>query len=139
MANPAIETDFKIATYASGTGGLVTLRSLSIPNPHPIWKEGVSKIGLGDNSSRLLGAPTVTWMWGFVQATWRDTLRGYCTGASAHVYIITPTTEKVGGVSNAAKTYDCQMWWPSPEIAEDPNAGRRLEFAITFKQLVIVP
>ena len=68
MANPTTDTDFKIATYASGTGALVTLKSLGIPNPHPIYKTAVSMMSLGDNSARLLGAPVVTWHWGFLTA-----------------------------------------------------------------------
>ena len=137
MANPATNDDFKIATLASGVGGLVTLASLNIPNPLPIWSPGVSAVDLGDNSSRTLGSPTVTWHWGFISAACRDILRAYCPGASADVFITTPTTEKVTGVSNASARYECQMVWPAPTTPESPVAGRRLEFSIVFRQLVV--
>lgn len=132
MANPAVDTDFKIGTTS---GGKVTLASLSIPNPHPVWKDAVSKVKLGNNAARYLGAPVLEWHWGFLTAAQRDTLRTYCTGASADVFITTPTTNKSGGVSNVAVNYEAQMWWPSPETPEDPQTGRRLEFVLTFKQL----
>jgi hypothetical protein len=139
MANPALSTDFKIATYAAGTGGLVTLKSLGIPNPHPIWKPGVQSIKLGDNSARTLGSPVVEWHWGFLQQAQRDMLRTYCTGASASVYIVTTTTENVSSVPNVSKTYLAQMIWPAPNTPEDPQTGRRLEFMILFRQLVVQP
>jgi hypothetical protein len=136
MANPAVNTDFQIATQASGVGGLVTLASLGIYNPHPIYKMGVSKVKLGNNASRLLGAPNVEWVWGFLQASQRDTLRTYIPGASADLFIITPTIEKVSSVSSASQRYECQAIWPDPETPEDPQTGRRLQFIITFRQLV---
>ena len=142
MANPAVNTDFQIATYAGyvgGGAGLVTLKSLGVPNPHPVWKDGVGIIKLGDNSSRTLGLPILLWHWGFISQASRDVLRTYCTGASAAVYIVTPTTNKIAGVSNAALTYLAQMWWPAPNSPEDPVTGRRLEFSIMFKQLVVQP
>lgn len=137
MANPTTDSDFKISIYAAGTGGLVTLSSIGIPKPFPIWKGGVDVIDLGDNSARIIGAPQLVWQWGFIQATARDTLRAYCQGASSLVYITTPTTEFDGGVENAAKTYLAQMLWPAPRTPEAPQAGRRLEFAILFRQLVL--
>ena len=135
MANPAVNTDFQISTTL---GGLVTLRSLGVTNPHPIWQPAVARIKLGDNSARLTGAPYVTWQWGYIQSAERDILRGYCPNASALVYIWTPTTEKVSGVSNAAKRYQCQMLWPSPETPEDPQTGRRVQFVLLFRQLIEV-
>jgi hypothetical protein len=139
MANPATTSDFKIATYASGTGGLVTLRSLKVSNPRPIYQSGVSVVRLGDNSARLMGSPVLTWQWGFISQAERDILRAYCTGASARVYITSPTIDKVSGVSNAAKTYDAQMIWPDPTTPEAPQAGRRLEFVLLFRGLAVVP
>ena len=136
MANPAVIADFQIATQASGVAGLVTLASLGIPMPHPIYKAGVSKVKLGNNAARYLGAPTLEWMWGFITQAQRDTLRGFIPGASADLFIITPTTENVGSVPNASQRYECQAWYPDPEQAEDPSTGRRLQFIITFKQLV---
>jgi hypothetical protein len=138
MADPAVDTDFKIATYASGIGGLSTLRSLRIPNPHPVWVPGVSSEKLGDNGARILGSPAVVWQWGFISQYERDILRAYCPGAYSNVYIITTTTEKVGGVSNVAKRYLAKMIWPPPSQPENPQTGRRLEFSIMLRQLVVV-
>ena len=137
MANPATNNEFKIASQAGGVAGLATLASLGIPNPHPIYRTGVSKAKLGNNAARVLGAPTVEWHWGFLQAAQRNTLRAYCTGGSADVFIHTVTVDEISGVSNVAQTFECQMWWPDPEQPEDPQTGRRLEFVLTFKQLVL--
>ena len=133
MASPAVKTDFQIGATL---GGLVTLDSLGIPMPHPVYKAGVSKVKLGSNAARLLGAPTVEWTWGFLTQSQRDTLRTYVPGASADLFIITPTIEKVAGVSNASARFECQAWYPDPESPENPDAGRRLQFILTFKQLV---
>ena len=138
MANPAQDIDFQIATYAAGIGALVTLASLGVPNPHPIYMPAVSRVKLGDNSGRLLGAPTLKWQWGFVSQAARDALRTYCPGGTAHVIIITPTTETVSLVPNAPSRFDCELWWPSPDTPEDPNAGRRLQFDLLFKQLMSI-
>jgi len=133
MANPAVDTDFEIGTTS---GSKATLASLGVPNPHPVWKDAQSKAKLGNNAARYLGSPQVEWQWGFLTAAQRDTLRTYCTGASADVFITTPTTNASGGISNVAVAYEAQMWWPSPEQPEDPMSGRRLNFVIVFKQLV---
>ena len=136
MSSPAVDTDFKIATYSSGIAGLVTLRSLGIPNPRPVWIPGITSVKLGDNSARNVGSPSVMWQWGFISQSNRDLLRAYCTGASAKVYIITPTVEKVSTVSNYAQRYLAMMIWPAPSRPENPMAGRRMEFSLVFRQLV---
>src|SRR5271157_4523519 len=138
MSNPALNTDFQIATFAGGVGALVTLASLGVSNPHPVWLASVSRAKLGDNSARLLGAPTVQWQWGFISQAARDQLRTFCTGASAPVIIITPTTETITAVPNASQRYSCQMIWPAPDTAEDPQTGRRLQFNIIFRQLISI-
>ena len=136
MANPATDLDFKIGTTI---GGEVTLASLGIVNPHPIWHQGVQTVKLGDNSGRLLGAQFVEWAWGFLSQASRDVLRAsYCPGASALIVIVTPTTEKVAGVPNASARYQGQVWWPAPNTPEDPQAGRRVQFSLTIKQLIAV-
>ncbi len=137
MANPTTNEDFQIATLASGIAGLVTLASLGLTNPHPVYMTATSEIKLGDNSARTLGLPRVTWSWGFVQQSQRDTLRTFCPGASAKVYVVTPTTEVVDDVANAAQCYLAQMIWPAPATPENPQTGRRLEFNILLRQMVL--
>ena len=136
MARPQTNLDFQLATFAGGTAGLATLARLGIFNPHPIWIPGVSVAQLGNNQARLLGAPTVVWGWGFLPGDQRDILRAYCPGASADVFIVSPTSEVVSGVGDASQRYQAIMVWPSPGTPEDPNTNRRLQFSITFRQLV---
>lgn len=135
MSNPTTILDFQIATALEGVAGLVTLRSLGISNPRPVYKTGVTAVDLGDNSSRILGAPQVAWAWGFISQVQRDALREYCPGASADVLIVTPTTEKILTEENAAQTFSAKMLWPAPLTPENPIAGRRLEFVLIFRQL----
>lgn len=136
MANPASNDDFKIGTTL---GGIVTLASLGITNPHPIYGTGVQSIKLGNNAARTIGRPVLLWAWGFISQQERDTLRTYIPGASAQLYVRSVTTEKISSVPNAAQTFLSQAWWPAPNQPEDPQAGRRLEFVITFRQLVVQP
>jgi hypothetical protein len=135
VASPATDNDFQVSIDGVT---FVTLRSLGVPNPHPIWHPGVVAVKLGDNSIRILGSAWVEWRWGFLSQAARDALRTYCSGGSAFVYIITPTTENVGGVPNASKGYNAQMVWPAPDAPEDPQAGRRMDFTIIFRQMVEV-
>jgi hypothetical protein len=133
MANPAIDTDFQIGLTL---GGLATLQSIGVVNPHPIWSPAVSVAKLGDGSAALRGSPFVVWGWGFISAAERDILKSYCPALSSSVYIYTPTTENSGGVQNVSKRYQGIMIWPSPEKPEDPQTGRRLEFSIVIRQLI---
>ena len=137
MANPTTNEDYQIAAYADGIPGLATLASLGLTNPHPIFLTGTSEVKLGDNSARILGLPRVTWAWGFVQQSQRDILRQYCPGASAKVWIVTPTTEKIDDVPNASQCYLAQMIWPAPVTPENPQTGRRLEYNVLFRQMVV--
>lgn len=134
MANPATNDDFKIGTTLMG---MVTLASLGIPDPHPIYGTGVQSIKLGNNAARTIGRPVLIWSWGFVSQSQRDTLRAYIPNASAELYIRSVTTEQIAAVPNAAQDFLCQAWWPAPNQPEDPQTGRRLEFSITFRQLVV--
>ena len=137
MANPTTNVDFQIATLVSGIPGLQTLASLGLSNPHPIFTTATTAVKLGDNSARALGLPRVTWAWGFVQQAQRDILRQYCPGVSAKVYIVTPTTENIDDVPNASQCYLAQMIWQAPTTPENPQTGRRLEFNILFRQMVV--
>ena len=134
MANPATNEDFMIGTTLES---MVTLASLGIPNPHPIYGQGVQSIKLGNNSARTIGAPVLIWAWGFITQAQRDTLRTYITGASAALYIRSVTTEVVDDEPNGAQDFLAQSWWPSPNTPEDPQTGRRLEFQIIHRQLVV--
>ncbi len=137
MANPAVDIDFRIATLDAGLGALATLASLGIPNPRPIYLPGVESIDLGNYGVRIMGAPYLTWTWGFLSQTNRDILRTYCPGGSADVYITSITTENIGSVPNAAQDFLSKMIWPPPSSPESPQAGRRLEFSLVFRQLVV--
>lgn len=115
-------------------GGLVNLDILATPVVPPKWfySSFVEAIPLGSGAVRGMGAPTATWRWGFIKKAQRDMLRTFCPGASAAVCIRTYTTESL----DSAKEFSCDMFWPTD--AEEVNAGRRLDFTIEFRNLVLL-
>lgn len=85
----------------------------------------------GDGLARGLGRPACTWNWGIISQTQRDALRNYCSGKSARVYI---RTKSIDG-ADAMKTYQAAMMWADQE---DRQTGRRVNFSIEFRDLVLL-
>jgi hypothetical protein len=115
-------------------GGLTNLDVLSTPVVPPKWfySSFADTRSLGNGMTRGVGAPVATWRWGFIKKTQRDKLRTFCPGVSASVVIRTYTTESL----DSAKEFSCIMFWPID--AEEINAGRRLDFTIEFRNLVLL-
>ena len=118
--------------YSIGTtlGGLVTLKSLGVPDPKHYFKFGSRKDTI-KGSAADVGTPTITGHWGFVKQSWRDILRAYCTGASSEVYIITRCSD----TTDEYRAYRAIMVWPEEE---GKDAFRRIDFDIQFRQMVEV-
>lgn len=115
-------------------GGLTNLEQLATPvtAPKRFYTPYTSVIILGDGSQRGQGAPTATWRWGFLPQNERDMLRTFCPGASAAVCIRTYTNDS----ADSAKEFSCDMYWPNE--AEEIAKGRRLDFTIEFRNLVLL-
>ncbi len=104
--------------------------------PKGNWQPWAQAIPLGDGLARGLGRPLAQWQWNygandFVGHALRDALRTYCTGKSARVWIHTKTLDS----SDVYTFYEAALWWPDSETRE---AGRRLKFELTFRDLVVI-
>jgi hypothetical protein len=126
----ATQTKFRIGTTS---GGMVTLESLGIPDPKWDYQSYAQAVPLGSGLVRGLGGATARWRWAVLSQADRNSLRTYCTGASAAVYIETRTTEKISSVSDQFDEFTANMTWTE---LEDIQGGRRVGFEIIFKNLV---
>lgn len=116
-------------------GSLVNLEVLSptpVVPPKCMYTPYTDVIDVGDGSKRGVGAPTATWRWGFIERSQRDMLRTFCPGASAPAYIRTYTRDAL----DSAKEFSCDMIWPAD--SEEVVAGRRVDFTIEFRNLVLL-
>jgi hypothetical protein len=111
--------------------GLANLESLTTPvvAPRATYRPYTDKVQLGDGSFRGIGAPIVTWRWGFLTQEQRDQLRLYCTGKSAAVHIQTTIVDS----ADEYRQFSCVMVWPDEE---ERQTTRRLDFVLEFRQLV---
>lgn len=97
--------------------------------PRSTFAPWVATVDLGNGLSRAMGRPLASWQWGVISLAQRNSLRAYCTGKSARVYIRTRKNDS----SDAYVTYDAVMMWPDEETKQ---AGRRFPFTIEFRDLV---
>lgn len=105
--------------------------TVSVMPPKSTFSPYASTVDLADGSKRGIGAPIATWHWDFLPQIMRDQLRAFCTGSSADVYIRTLTKDN----AMSFKYYFAKMFWPV--TSEETAATRRLDFTITFGQLVL--
>jgi hypothetical protein len=105
---------------------------LGLPAPRGIFTPYTQPVVLGNGLVRGAGWKTAEWRWGFITRAQRQTLRAYCAGASANVYIKTRTVDN----SDAYVIYNANLIWPQQE---EPQAGRRLDFILKFQGLVAWP
>lgn len=123
------------------SANIADLSSLGIPYPMVQPDPYFETIELGDGSLRGIGGVKITWSWGFLGSGYqagadtdynnlRETLRDYCPGASADIFIISPTNE-----AKTAQKYSGVMIWPFPETRQAADAKRRIDFSIEFRHL----
>lgn len=121
--------------YSIGTTSSMTdLMSLATPVAYPksTFKPYTEVVALASGGNRGVGAPVVEWRWGYLTQAQRTMLRTYCAGASATVYIST----RANDTSDAFVTYTGKVNWP---LEESRDAFRRIDFVLTFTNLVLVP
>jgi hypothetical protein len=97
---------------------------------HPL--PSVEQVILGDGNLRGLGLPGTVWEMGYLERSQRKALRVFCPGASADVWITTPTNDS----DDAIATYACVMKWPFPENRMAGDATRRIDFNLEFSQFI---
>ena len=123
----ADDIEYKIGdTY----GSMATLNSLGIPAPRCDYIPFQASAKLGDGNVKGLGQPGTQWHWGFLQAAQRTTLRHFCAGSSAVVYI-------------RSRADDNTFYEYSAIMARPPNeeraGGRVLDFTLEFSLMVVIP
>lgn len=122
---PAV--DFSGAAYT--ITAVYNLEQLQITPPKSAFKPWVESKDLGNGTARGMGRPMATWQWGFISRSQRDTLKTFCLGKSARVFIVTRQNDS----SDIYTNYDAVLLWPDEE---DKTAGRRLNFALQFRDLI---
>jgi hypothetical protein len=124
-------------TFGIGTTDtdIIDLAALGVAYPLVQPDPYMEQATLGDGNRRGLGGAKITWSWGYLGDQYqqttiniaREALRDYCAGASADVWIKTPTNE-----NDAVVKYQGVMVWPFPETREAADTHRRIGFSLEF-------
>jgi len=115
--------EFKLGT---GAGTMTLLSELNIYAP--AWEyspHSVAQLG-GDGLVKGGGWAVATWYWTFIKEAMYLTLREYCAGKSAVVYIRTQKT------SSTWDDFQAKVEWPD---IEQWHNGRVLDFELKFTDL----
>lgn len=122
-------SEFSIAEYDDGQIGMDYLSALTIPVPFPqaSYRTYTEIHDLADLTKLGVGWPSAEWRFPMLTLAQRNQLRGYCTTASARVYIRTIDDE------GEYADYLAVMVWPE----EDPaiQAGLVFDLVIRFEAL----
>ena len=106
----------------------------AVSRPHWAFQDGAGIKELDDGSTRIVGLSMAQWRWDVITDEERGTLRTYCPGASADVFVSLYTNDSVDSVI----VFSGKMHWPS-EKGEDVAATKRKDFVISFTNLVVIP
>lgn len=120
--------EYKIGTILVGMTNIESLTT-PVPNPKPFYRPYVEIVETLSGNDFGRGPAEVDWVWNIFTREQRDQLRTFCTGSSSLVYIRTRTNDN----SDEYKNYQAVMHWP---LDEERDAGKRLDFKITFTHLV---
>lgn len=103
--------------------------------PRSTFKPWVDAVDLGNGLRRGVGRPLAGWQWGFLTRQQRDALWAYVLGASTRLYVRTKINQNTTGYADKYQTYLAALLWPD---SEDVQAGRYLNFTLTFRDLVLL-
>lgn len=114
--------------FAIGTtqAGMVTLKSLGIPDPLPGYEPYSQDFDQADALVSGHGWALDVWRWGFLSLVQLASLRAYCPGRSAQVYIRTVKDGKV-----AAEFRAVLIW----QKKENRVSGKVLDVVLQFRLL----
>ena len=120
-------SDFKIGTFAGGTGGLVTLASLDIPAPLADFLEFSQEDIAGDATVQGNGWSESEWHWGYLTEAQYDALAGYRTAKTTQVY----TRDRKR--ANTYANFLVNMIWPERENWQNNCV---VDFSIRFISMI---
>lgn len=118
--------DFQIGTSQAG---MVTLKSLGLVEPLSEYQAYSQAIDTADGAQQGEGWPLASWRWAFITLGARYSLKTYCPGRSALVYIRTLDDTKTAIDARAI------VIWPEKETR---SASKVLEFTLQFRILEIL-
>lgn len=129
---------FKIATYATGPDPDTwdTLESLGITDPDWTFQPYAEVVETHGGSDFGRGFASAGWHLNIARNEQRSQFRTYCPGASATVYISTPTNEDDVNGDPIFKNYLAEMHWMRGD--EDKQIRHTLDVNVTFTHLVEV-
>lgn len=87
-------------------------------------------ITLEDNTERGIGFPMAIWTFPYLESAWRNQLKEFCPGASAHVFISTKLPD------DTYADFEADMIWPKKEPIRSMDL--KTDFVIEFRNLVPV-
>jgi len=119
--------DVKIGTYAGGTGGMVTFKSLHIPAPLMDFLEFSQEDTLGDATIEGNGWSEAEHHWGYLTAAQYASFAAFKTGKTTPVYIRTRKNENEYG------SFLANMVWPERERWENNCI---VDFTVRFIAMV---
>ena len=120
-------TDFKMGTFAGGTGGMVTLKSLGIPAPLADFLEFSQEDSAGDAKILGNGWSEIEHHWGYLTFAQYNALAAYRTDKTTQLYI---RSRKRG---NTYADFLADMVWPERENWQNNCV---IDFSVRFIALV---
>jgi len=129
---------FKIANLATGPdpADWETLEDLLSIEPDWTFQPYAEVVELHSGSNYGRGFASATWHLNIAHNAQRATLRTFCPGVSAQVYISTPTNEDESNGDPVFKNFLSTMNWMAGQ--EDKQIRYTLGIDITFTHLVEV-
>lgn len=117
------------AMIGSTFEGMIALDELDTPLEVPKFDffDYEDTIRLEDNTDRGLGLPLARWTFPYLESAWRNQLKEFCPGASAHVFIRTKLPD------DSYADYECDMIWPAKEPMRSMDL--KPDFVIEFRNL----
>jgi hypothetical protein len=131
-------TEFGISLTSTIT--LLENLTVALPIPRAPYKPYMRSRTASSGKSIAQGFASFQWIFSRLTPAQREQLRTFCPGSSAVVYIRTMTNEKDTPHSVAAdsyQTFQCVMHWPDDEKRDPAKTHDRLDFTITFTNLVL--
>lgn len=110
--------------------GLATLKSLGIHKPDMRYDPEVRRDDQTSGGQQSIGAPVITWNFGFLTQTERDTLRTIITGNTRWLYCETRTNDS----DDTYAQFYARAIWPAGD--ENKDGFYRVPFVVVWRQAI---